>query len=189
MDARAAFDEFCEEQPFLNFNKFTYALIAVFGFKFKKSDRLLLFRKHGTMHPINKNATKPLETHAHEDGRRFVDTAYGEFPPGYGVNKQQLKEIVETRKQLLQVDQTYVMFQAMDEKRQGYISIDGFREIFRTVLPSFATSANSQAVGPEELFCAMDTGGRGRVFYEDFRKFLQENDQLPGGAGAAASAA
>ena len=187
MDPRAAFDEFCEEQPFLNFNKFTYALIAVFGFKFKKSDRLLLFRKHGTMHPINKNASKPLEVHAHEDGKRFVDSAYGEFEPGYGINKQQLCQIVQARQQLLQVDQTYIMFQAMDTKRQGYITIEGFRDMFRSVLPSFAMGANSDAVGPDELFCSMDSGGRGRVFYEDFRRFLEDNIE-PIGTGAASAA-
>ena len=35
------------------------------------------------------------------------------------INKQQLIQILQARKQLLQVDQTYVIFQAMDTKRQG----------------------------------------------------------------------
>jgi len=83
MNASGAFDEFCEEQCYLYFNSFTYALLAVFGFKFKKSDRLLLFRKHGSMHPINKKAKKPIPVHGINKGERFVDSAYGEFPPGW----------------------------------------------------------------------------------------------------------
>eukprot|EP00435_Cladocopium_sp_Y103_P050186 s146_g15.t1 len=116
MDPRAAFQHFSDGKPVLDIDDLSCAVIAVFGFKFKKQDLRDLMEQYATRSEAGESCFLPL---------------------------QAFLQLVDDRRRVLgERDRALRLFSALDVKDQGFLDLKSFHQLcLETCRPSAQRAA------------------------------------------------